>query len=331
MKGLKTYDVKFDNPLIKTITKTALNEVITAIKNTPNSGKLDVRGTMGLKGQVFKFDTITFDDSSTLMLESLEFEYVAIAVKELILDIKNPAFRAFLSRPIGTLEQQILSQLNGLNGINGQGGGNGGTIDRVGQPGFPGGSGTNGTNGGTVQLPQVFFFVQNFKFGTGATPSKQYFYLNFLGLSGGNGGNAGSGGRGGRGGNGDKGASGLIGCKEGGGSGGQGGTGGNGGEGGDGAIGGNGGQLFLYSPSPTMFDFSTANIEGGQGGIGGQYGQGGSGGDGGTGAASVGFCGEKPNGRYGRGGVSGSSMGDTGQAGQRGGQFVNKRDNTDLF
>ena len=242
----------FKNPLDR-ITRPALEEVVAAVRLQPNSGKLDVRGAMGLKEAVLKYDTITFDDGALLMLEALAAPFIAIAARELLLDIKNPAYRAYISRPVGALETAIVLRLKGADGLVGPSGPAGGTADRIGQPGHPGQLGFDGADARTLNMPPIFFFVQRIKFGQLANPGRQHLFLNFQGFQGGSGGFGGQGGNGGKGGNGENGVSDIWGCREGGGGGGRGGSGGGGGHGGNAAAGGNGGSLYLFAPSADMF------------------------------------------------------------------------------
>lgn len=310
-----------------------LSEVIKALKESPNLGKLDVREIIGLPQSISKFDTVTFDNESILILEAIDDKFIAIAIKELIFDIKNPKYKASISRPIGKFEDDILLKLKGVdgaNGLNGHKGANGGGN------GSPGGNGTNGSdgmNGQTKQIPPVYIFVQSIKFGTAGTPDKQFFNLYFPGFDGGNGGKGGDGGAGGRGGDGQNSVSGMFDCKSGAGRGGDGGNGGAGGRGGNGGNGGNGASIYLFAPDSSIFNFTTGNIEAGVAGVLGHGGNAGAPGKGGSGGAATGLCSGS-----GRNGFSGlipnpQTLGDgkNGGNGLRGIQIVKSRDNSDLF
>src|SRR5688572_17189757 len=84
-----------------------IDEVIKAIKSTPNSGQLDIRGSVGFSGNLKRLDTLTFADKSVLVLENVDADFIAIAAKELVLDIKNPQYRASISRLLGEKEKQL--------------------------------------------------------------------------------------------------------------------------------------------------------------------------------------------------------------------------------
>lgn len=308
-------------------------EVLNSLKSSVSRGKQDVRGIMGLPESVAKFDTVTFDNESVLMLEAMDAKYIALAIKNLIFDIKNPQYRAYISRPIGALEQGIIKQLIGADGTSGGNGSRG--VDGGGH-GTPGGNGENGGNasaGQTKRIPPIFIFIQSISFGTSGTPEKQYFNLNFSGFSGGDGGNGGSGGDGGRGGDGQNGVPGGFDCKSGAKDGGNGGNAGVGGRGGDGGNGGNGAALFLYAPDKEIFNFSTGNIEPGNAGKPGMGGRPGIPGAGGTGGANVGWC--IDTGRHGyRGSIPSPNTfgnGENGVKGMRGTQIAESRNNLDLF
>lgn len=319
--------------LIDPIAKDQLDEVIKALKASKNRGKLDVRGTMGLPENVAKFDTITFDNEAILMLEALDADFIALAAKELILDIKNPQYRAYLAKPIGPLENEIKKSILGKDGNPGADGARGADGGGNGAPGGHGGNGGNATSGLTKQIPPIYLFVQSIRFGTAGTPAKQYFNLHFPGYDGGDGGTGGRGGNGGAGGNGQNGVPGLIDCKSGAGAGGNGGNAGSGGRGGDAADGGNGASLFLLAPDASIFDFSTGNIEGGKAGQPGRGGTAGRPGGGGHGGAPVGLClGHGASGRPGNSAIP-PSEGDGRPAnpGARGLQIARSRNNSDLF
>lgn len=319
--------------LLDPIPKSQMDDVIKELRASQTRGKLDVRGSMGLPENVAKFDIITFDNEAILMLEALDAPFIAIATKELIFDIKNPQYRAYLSRPIGPLEVAIVKKLQGQDGAAGtdgrrgsDGGGNGG-------PGGHGGSGGNATPGLTKQIPPIYLFVQDIKFGATGTPEKQYFNLHFPGFPGGDGGIGGRGGNGGAGGNGQNGVPGGFDCKSGAGDGGNGGNAGTGGRGGDAADGGNGGSLYLFAPDAGVFNFSTGNIEGGAAGKPGRGGTAGVPGAGGDGGAPVGWCtGHGRDGRRGNPAVP-LTEGDGIRAvpGVRGIQVARSRNNSDLF
>jgi hypothetical protein len=320
-------------PYLEVFAPPALNEVIKAVMAAPNQGKLDVRGAIGLTESVLKLDTLTFDDQAVLVLENLDADFIAIAAKELLLDIKNPAYRAYVSRPIGQMEFDIVNSLRGedggpaIHGPDGQGESN-----RQGLPGGHGVDGSNGTAGRTKLLPPVFFFIQKLSFGKLGAPSRQFLYLNFQGLPGGSGGTGGIGGNGGKGSNGKEGASGAFDCKEGPGRGGDGGNAGRGGRGGNAGNGANGGSLYLFAPSADLFDFSTANIEGGNPGGPGDGGDPGKIGRPGFGGSPNGWCKGGPRGTPGIHPTPATlGPGDSALPGRRGIQVPHTRDNRDLF
>ncbi|WP_312994212.1 hypothetical protein [Achromobacter animicus] len=320
-------------PYLEVLAAPALDEVIKAIKAAPNLGKLDVRGSMGLTEPLLKLNTLTFDDQAVLILENLDADFIAIAANELLLDIRNPAYRAYISRPVGQLEIDIVSALRGGDGGPGANGQDGqGESNRQGLPGGHGLDGGNGLPGRTRPLPPVFFFIQKLSFGKLGKPSRQYLYLNFQGLPGGSGGTGGNGGNGGKGSNGKEGADSAFDCREGPGRGGDGGNAGRGGKGGTGGTGGNGGSLYLFAPSADLFDFSTANIEGGVPGRPGDGGDPGSNGRPGLGGPRNGWCGSGPRGNPGAFPTPATyGPGDSALAGRRGIQIPHTRDNRDLF
>lgn len=321
--------IDYFDPRARTLEQSAVD----ALKKTPNKGKLDVEGVIGLSQSVAKYDLLTFKSDAVLMLEAIDAEFIAIAVRKIVLDIANPKFKAYISRPIGSLESAILTALDGQPGINGKGGVHGqdgahGADGKSGQRGYDGGDGARGK---TRQMPPILIFTQELKFGSNATPSKQYFNFYFPGFRGGNGGLAGNGGKGGYGGNGGNGVPGLFDCKDGPGNGGRGGDGGNGGNGGAAGNGGNGGRIYIFAPDVGIFDFTTANIEGGLPGNVGGAGTGGRRGEGGKGGAAVGNClfsgGTGKPGRLGKEGLIGSN----GISGVRGEHILANRQNGDIF
>lgn len=307
--------------------------VIAALKSSPNLGRLDVRGTMGLSESVSKFDTLTFDDRAILVLEPIEVEFIGIAVNEIILDIRNPYYKAFISRLVGSGEDRLIEQLHGRDGARGSNGRDGsGEVSRNGRPGEPGAVGEIGAEGLNTALPPVFVFVQKITFGTEGTPSKQYFEWNFRGLTGGDGGDGGDGGNGGNGAPGKKGASGGFHCRAGAGRGGDGGAAGQGGRGGDAADGGPGATIFLHAPDRSIFDFTTTTIEGGAPGTPGSGGRPGMVGRGARGGPSNPPCKSGKRGHV--GGVPQpptQGTGSTGIQGPRGQLFTISRNNSDLF
>lgn len=309
-----------------------INRAISELKKSPNFGRLDIRGTMGLPNAVAKFDQWTFDDQSVLVLEAIDAPFIAIGVKELLLDIRNPQYRAFISRIGGKKEADVVDKLIGANGAKGFNGANGdGERNREGNPGQDGQNGGSGGKGGTKYLPEVFIFVQRILFGTGATPSKQYLNLYFRGLRGGDGGMGGRGGNGGNGAPGKEGADGLFDCKAGPGRGGNGGNAGRGGSGGDGGNGGDGGILHLAAPDAAVFNFTTTDIEAGRGGVGGLVGSNGTPGTHGRGGPANGHCMNGPDGSDGGVLVGAQGPGNDGRLGNRGMLFTISRDNSDIF
>lgn len=287
---------------------------------------------MNLMDSVAKFDTLSMDDGAVLVLDKIDAPFIAIAVKRLVLDIKNPQYRATISRPVGSAADAIVQKLAGAPGSPGASGAHGGVRDRIGQPGGPGTPGTDGLPAATRQLPPIFFYIQEMVFGTGATPSKQFLMLNFAGFQGGRGGTGGTGGDGGNGGNGEAGASGPFGCNEGGGFGGNGGAAGPGGHGGDGGAAGNGATVYMFAPDTNLLDFSTTNIEAGMPGPGGQGGTRGEPGKKGKGARANGFCEGRSDGRPGAvPNPPNFGNGDDGAPGRRGLLIPKNRNNLDLF
>lgn len=310
-----------------------IDEVLKALKAAQNNGRLDVRGSIIFEKDVSKFDQLTFQDQSTLVLSSINSPFIALATKTLLLDIHNPKFRASISRPTGQLEDDIVARSNGSDGAPGDNGNHGiGAKDRAGQPGDGGNEGKPGGWGSQVGFPPVFIFVQNFIFGTDATPSEQYFNFFFRGFHGSSGGRGGRGGNGGNGSNGEQGASGIIDCQSGAGAGGNGGNAGRGGPGGGAGQGGNGGTIYLFAPDASIFNFTTTDIEGGLPGTPGQGGEPGTPGKGGRGGKPNGFC---KAGRLGSPGIvldpPSWGTGQLGIAGVRGVQYVYSRDNSDIF
>jgi hypothetical protein len=270
-----------------------IDEVIKSIKASPNKGKLDVRGSMGFSGNLLRLDTLTFADRSVLVLENVEADYVAIAARDLVLDIKNPQYRAAISRLVGEAEEKLFAlKLDGKPGTTGFSPPyKHGYIDgKNGLPGDPGGPGGGGGNGEVQKIPPFFFFVQTISFGEYGNFGEQFFDFHFNGLRGGNGGDGGRGGNGAQGSRGKQGIDQAFDCKHGPGNGGDGGTAGPGGRGGNAANGGPGGTITLLAPRANLFNFTTAYIEAGIAGIPGKGGDCGLRGPAGDGGASNGHC-----------------------------------------
>lgn len=227
----------------------AVDAVIAKIRAAPNRGQFDVRGSMALPDSIAKFDTLTFSDQAVLVLEALDSPFIAIAARRLVLDIKNPQYKAYLSRPSGKAEDAIVSSLRGGDGNPGTRGSPGqGDVNRQGMSGHAGGDGESGWGGSTKEIPPVFIFVQDIEFGVLGEIGQQFMFLFFQGITGGAGGIGGKGGPGGDGGAGKAGASSIIDCMEGPGRGGDGGSAGRGGAGGCGGTGGRGGVCISLVP-----------------------------------------------------------------------------------
>lgn len=316
--------------VFRSATSISLADVVTAVKGAANRGRLDVRGTMGITEAVSKFDVLSFTDNSILMLEALDAPFIALAAETLILDIQNPLYKAYLSRPVGSQEAKILATLSGFDAGPGRDGGNG---VGNGNPGHPGTGGGDGGHARTLQMPPIFLFFQQFKFGKATTPLRQYFNFVFNGIPGGSGGLGGNGGNGGKGAAGQDAVPGFPDCKAGAGNGGRGGAAGSGGRGGDAAIGGDGAFVEIYAPVISILDYSTTDIEGGPPGQPGKPGQEGSPGTGGPGGKAKGNCfgsgSRGPMGPYAN--PRNFGMGNYQWPGSRGQLQIITRNNVDLF
>ena len=306
-----------------------IQTVVDRVRNAPNTtDKLDVRNVLKIPAgeDLVKCDTMTFSDRSTLMLLGNQHPYLAIAAKRLVLDIVNPSFQAQITRPLGADEATLLAQIDAPNGSAGTHGREGvGEVGRNGNPGSPGGQGTDGGDGATLGLPPLFLFIKEVRFGAAADPNRRYLDINWNGYRGGNGGQGGLGGNGGRGARGKEGATSAFDCKDGPGRGGRGGDAGRGGAGGDAGSGSEGGYVFLFAPQSSMFDFATANVEGGPAGTPGFGGRSGRAGSGGQGGPRNGWCGTGPDGADGVQPTP-APRGAVGSPGARGRQFVFSRD-----
>jgi len=307
-----------------------LDEVIGQIKATPNSGKLDITSTIGISNSVIKYDVLTFRDNGVLILEAVDAEFIAIAIKRLVLDFTNPYQKAYITRPVGLTEDTLVEKLAGATGRNGVNGRDGsGEVNRQGNPGEAGESGHDGLPGETLILPYLYIFVQEITFGAAIEPGRQYIDINYSGFTGGNGGDGGKGGNGGRGANGKEGATSGFDCK---GRAGHGGRGGDAGQGGQGGTGSMGGRMLLFAPDKHTFDFVNGIIEGGEPGRPGRGGNPGIPGRGGFGGSRNGWCGpggKGVDGRY----ADPPSLGEglPGSQGARGQQIIQSRNNSDLF
>lgn len=316
---------------------TTLPEIVSRIKATPAEDTLDIATKVIRSDQIIKCNRLVLFSKSRLILSNIDSEFIAIACKELILDIPAPVNgnnRAVISRQEDrSFEDRIAVGLRGSDGSDGRPGKGGkGHHKRRGLDGDRGEDGRSGGEGKRMDLPDLYFFVQQVVLG-GQTPSDtELLTFRFTGLTGGSGGTGGNGGRGGKGARGQKAASSAVDCKAGGGDGGNGGVGGMGGPGGPGADGGSGATIVFCSPIPDILKFFSVVQIGGRSGSGGAPGKGGFGGKGGEGGRGDLHCdGGRPgrdrsaerSGDYGRG--------QDGQNGDDGRKFNLRRDNEDLF
>lgn len=278
-------DLRGAPPIAKVIAR------IKAMANTTDEQTVSGAFSLPEAQDVVKVDTLKFSNFSTLIFTGMRHDYVVIASKTLVLDIENPDFQAKITRPYGSIEDQLRASYAGSRGVDGPGGPDGsGEIDRIGNPGGDGGNGGDGNPGRSVYLPPLFLFVKQIVFGGAATPRRGFLQIDWEGFRGANGGNGGKGGAGGTGADGKEGADTPFECKEGAGRGGIGGAAGRGGRGGDAANGTEGGVVFLCAPDVSIFNFVATYVGGGKAGDPGQPGPNGDRGRGGHGGGWNGHC-----------------------------------------
>jgi hypothetical protein len=274
-------------------------DVIAKVKAAKTEQERDIVGKVFFKDQILKAETVHFSDFSTLILTNPTLPWIAIATKDLVIESEDGDAR--ITRPSSPdAEAEFAKQLRGADGVPGVRGKDGPGIDPN-RNGYPGGNGTDGnaaTGGGRQQLPLLYIFAQNVRWGTTPDqPPRPGLLVFYDGITGGNGGRGGNGGIGGNGYVGADGDSTAFNCRHGPGRGGSGGFGGRGGRGGDAGDGGDGGSVVLAGMSKVLPDFILVRQEGakpGSVGFGGMSARGGAGARGGRPRA---FChGNGPNG-----------------------------------
>jgi len=309
-------------------------DVLAAVAAEPARDRFNLAGTIDLKQQIVKAETITINDKGLLVLSGVHLPWVAFVAKRVL--IETPQVKATVTRPIGTqAESAFANALRGAEGAPGSRGadGQGFNQHRHGNSGDPGTDAATGDPGRTQLLPIVYFLAGAVETQDGSPPSQANLRFDLLGVRGGEGGRGGRGGDGGHGHHGDIGRSEFLSCQQAAGTGGRGGDPGRGGRGGTGGTGGSGGTIVFGAPTTTIGHLRYFEVlqEAGPAGGGGKPGSQGTKGIGGDGGAKNKWCDAGRRGDDGKDIVGDLGHGDDGGPGQRGDIFEVVMDVDALF